>query len=180
MTSDPFDFAPPELTTERLRLRALSPADAPAVFAYASDPEVARFTLWPPHPSEAFTIGFLQHFTAPAFLSWAITEQGSDHAIGMVFLHTLNRHHRKAELAFNLSRSRWSRGLATEAARPVVALAFETLHLNRLEATCMPANHGSRKVLEKLGLTLEGHLRRSHARYDGFHDMDLYAKVREI
>ena len=36
----------PELETKRLLLRKMRLGDAEAMFAYASDPEVARYVLW--------------------------------------------------------------------------------------------------------------------------------------
>lgn len=173
--SGSFDIAPPELVTRRLRLRALAVDDAAVVFRYASDPEVARFTLWPPHESEDFTRGFLRFFTQPEFLSWAIIEPAGNAVAGMVFFHSLNEHHRKAELAFNLARSHWGKGFATEAVGAALEFAFGGLKLNRVEATCMPANLGARRVLEKSGMSYEGRMRRSHLRYDGAHDMDLFS-----
>ncbi len=55
------------------------------------------------------------------------------------------------ELGFHLLPSFWGRGLATEAARSAVALAFETLDAKALFAGHHPRNEGSRRVLEKLG-----------------------------
>jgi len=177
--SDPFEVPVPELATERLCLRLLSVEDAPAVHAYACDPEVARFTLWPPHESLEFTRDFLRLLAHPAFLSWAVVPRDCGELAGMVFLHSLNRHHRKAEIAFNLAKRHWRKGFATEAAAKVLDFAFHRLGLNRIEATCMPANHSSRRVLEKTGMAHEGRMRRSHFRYDGAHDMDLFAILRE-
>lgn len=173
--SDVFDTVVPTLKTERLCLRKLVVEDAPEIFRYASDPEVARFTLWPPHKSEEFTRGFLRFFTQPEFLSWAIIPQAQNTVVGMVFLHSFSKHHRKAELAFNLARTHWKRGLVTEAACTALDFAFQHLSLHRVEATCMPANRGARRVVEKLGMQYEGTMRKSHMRYDGAHDMDLFA-----
>jgi RimJ/RimL family protein N-acetyltransferase len=40
-------FTPfPELSTPRLLLRALRPADLNDLYEYASDPEIDRFTPW--------------------------------------------------------------------------------------------------------------------------------------
>jgi [ribosomal protein S5]-alanine N-acetyltransferase len=173
--ADSFSIAAPFIETTALRLRALALDDAPEVFAYASDPEVARFTLWPPHKSEEFTRGFLRMLTGPAILSWAIASRESGDLLGIVFLHTLNKYHKRAEISFNVARSHWNKGIATEASRMVLRCSFTQLDLHRIEATCMPGNLGSRRVLEKLGMTHEGKLRRSHVRYDGFHDMDLFS-----
>ncbi len=93
----------------------------------------------------------------------------------MVFLHSYSRQHQKAEIAFNLVKSRWRQGLATEAAEAVLRFAFHGLGLNRVEALCMPANAASMRVIEKLGMKREGTMRKVHHRYDGFHDMELFA-----
>jgi ribosomal-protein-alanine N-acetyltransferase len=175
---DTFPTPAPVLETGGLVLRGLSVGDSPDVFAYASDPEVARFTLWPRHESEEQTRDFLRMLTGPAILGWAVVATGSPAVVGMVFLHSLSRHHRRAEIAFNVARSHWGRGLAGEASRLVLGYAFAQLGLNRVEATCMPGNARSLRVLEKLGMTHEGRLRRSHFRHDGFHDMELFSILR--
>ena len=177
--SDPFDIAAPCLEAEDVTLRPLRVEDAPAVFAYASDPEVARYTLWRPPGSEEQTRGFLAMLTGPDVLSWAILPRGGAGLEGMVFLHSFSRRHKRAEIAFNVARASWGRGIATEAARRVLRFSFALLGLNRVEATCMTGNAASRRVLGKLGMAHEGRLRRSHFRHDGFHDMDLFSILRE-
>ena len=174
-----FDIAAPELRTPRLVLRRLSVDDATAVFAYARDTEVARFTLWSTHTSVAFTRTFLEELCRPYLLSWAIIPVDAPWPVGMVFLHTYSRRHMKAEIAFNLGRQSWGKGFATEASTAVVRYAFADLGLNRIEATCMPENTGSLRVLEKLGMTREGTMRLSHWRHDGFHDMVLCSVLRD-
>ena len=50
-------------------------------------------------------------------------------------------------------------GVATAAVQGVVGYAFDKLKLHRLEAACLPSNHGSRRVLEKSGFRNEGRAR---------------------
>jgi RimJ/RimL family protein N-acetyltransferase len=47
----------------------------------------------------------------------------------------------------------------TEAASALVGFGFTHLGLHRIWATCAVDNIGSRRVLEKLGMTREAHLR---------------------
>ncbi len=175
--SEPFPRPIPPLSAANISLRALAVTDAPAIYSYARDPEMARYTLWPAHQSEAFTRAFLARLTSPVVSSWAISLDVTGEAVGMVFLHSLNVQHRKAELAFNVARAHWGRGVATVAATAVRDYAFLELKLHRLEATCMPRNVASRRVLEKIGMKAEGVMRRSHQRWDGFHDMELFAQL---
>jgi ribosomal-protein-alanine N-acetyltransferase len=175
--SDAFDIPAERMETERLELRALTIGDAPGVFSYSRDPEVSRYTLWAAHESLERVREFLAMLLRPEALSWAIRPKGQAELIGIVFLHSLNRHHRKAEIAFNLGRASWGRGFATEAARAAVGFGFARLSLNRIEATCMPSNAASRAVLRKIGMSSEGTMRQSHHRHDGFHDMELFGIV---
>ena len=47
------------LSTPRLALVALSLGDAPAVFSYASDPEISRLVAWPRHENIVTSRRFL-------------------------------------------------------------------------------------------------------------------------
>lgn len=50
----------PTLETDRLSLRKMTLDDAEAVFAYASDTEVSRYTLWERHHSTKDSRAFLK------------------------------------------------------------------------------------------------------------------------
>ncbi|MGE5229830.1 MAG: GNAT family N-acetyltransferase [Deltaproteobacteria bacterium] len=58
------------------------------------------------------------------------------------------------EIGWHLERSAWGRGYATEAARAVLAHA-EGLGVRRVCSLIVPTNEGSRRVAEKLGMTLD-------------------------
>jgi RimJ/RimL family protein N-acetyltransferase len=63
----------------------------------------------------------------------------------------------------------------TEAARAVLRFGFTELKLHRIFATCRPANIGSARVLEKLGMQREGHFRQHRWMKGAWHDSYLYA-----
>ena len=50
----------PVLETDRLILRPVRRQDAKDIFAYASDPEVARYVLWEPHRSLTETRNYVR------------------------------------------------------------------------------------------------------------------------
>ena len=58
------------------------------------------------------------------------------------------------EVAYLLDPAVWGRGLATEAARAIADHAFATLPVDRLVALVEPANTASRRVAEKIGMTV--------------------------
>ncbi|WP_404430110.1 GNAT family N-acetyltransferase [Microbacterium lacus] len=59
------------------------------------------------------------------------------------------------ELGYRLLPEFWGRGIATEGARMLVRHAFDSVGVARVVATTMTVNVGSRRVMEKAGLTWE-------------------------
>lgn len=65
-----------------------------------------------------------------------------------------------AELGYDFRRDYWNRGLATEAATAVRDYAFGTLRLPRLVSLIRAGNEASRRVAEKVGMTLHAEVTR--------------------
>ncbi|GGN83656.1 N-acetyltransferase [Actinoplanes lobatus] len=145
-----------ELRTTRLRLRAFRLGDVAAVHAYAGDPEVVRFMEWGPNRPADTEVFVAESVNPPEGVHPFAVERDGE-LIGAVELRTTSPGHRRGEFGYVLARHAWGRGYATEAAAAVLAHAFD-LGLHRVAATCDPANVGSRRVLEKIGMRYEGHL----------------------
>jgi len=69
-------------------------------------------------------------------------------------------------------------GYATEAARAVVRCGFEVLKFNRIFATHFAGNDNSGRVLQKIGMQYEGHMRQAIRKWDKFIDLERYAILR--
>lgn len=67
-----------------------------------------------------------------------------------------------AELGYRLRRVEWGKGLASEGALALIRYGFETASYDRIVATTMAVNRGSRRVMEKIGMH---HTRTVHAEY---------------
>ena len=76
--------------------------------------------------------------------------------VGWVLLTPLDLHGPEIEIAWRLVRSAWRRGYATEAARPVLDHALNTLRLRQVIADIDPKNVASIAVARKLGFTDAG------------------------
>ncbi|WP_433057965.1 GNAT family N-acetyltransferase [Dactylosporangium sp. CS-033363] len=148
------------LQTERLLLRPFRAADAPALSAYRSDPEVARYQGWDaPYPLEsalAFVAGLDgRDPRGEGWYQWAVETRDGGTMIGDV---GVNRHDegRQAEIGFTLAREHQGRGYAAEAVGRVVhhLLAEEGLH--RVHASVDARNAPSARLLERLGFRREG------------------------
>ncbi|MGH7820448.1 MAG: GNAT family N-acetyltransferase [Candidatus Binatia bacterium] len=154
--------APPEtIATARLLLRRPRAADAPAVHEYARDPEVTRYMEWRSHTSLADAVAFLEEaarrWESGEEYSGVITMTPDERAIGGIGCRV--RGH-AVDLGYVLCRRHWRRGYATEAARAVLGWAAALDEVHRVWATCDAANAASARVLEKIGMSREGVLRR--------------------
>ncbi len=150
----------PTLETERLILRELRLDDAEDMFAYAKDAEIAAFGLWLPQVTLQENIDDLREtlegYAAGTALDWAVEHRADRKMIGRINLGGYHPRDRRADLGHAYNRDYWGKGYATEAARTVVAFAFDTFELNRVGAAVLPDNMGSIRVLEKLGFQKEG------------------------
>jgi [ribosomal protein S5]-alanine N-acetyltransferase len=173
----------PTLETPRLVLRKIRLGDAPDIFAYASDPAVARYTTWPPHPTvaatEAFVRELLQRYAQGLVAPWGIVHREDGKMIGSCGFAYVMAWHGRAEIAYALSRAYWGRGLMPEAVRAVLGFGFETLRLNRIEARCEIENVASERVMQKLGMQFEGVLRQHTQVMGVYRDLKLYSILRD-
>ena len=92
------------------------------------------------------------------WLGAAAVVRATGYLVVDVSLHWASAAHRQGEIGFIAHPAHQGRGYATEAARPLLAFAFETLGLHRVCGRVEPRNVGSVRVLEKLGMRREGHL----------------------
>jgi RimJ/RimL family protein N-acetyltransferase len=153
----------PTLDTPRLRLRPYRPEDAPEVFALYSDPRVVRYWSFPawnsPAQATAYIERALTEMAAGRTLPWAVARREDDRVVGTATLFFLYPEQGRAELGFSLRPELHGQGYASEGVRAVLAHAFDTMGLRRVEADVDPRNAPSRRVLERVGFREEGLLR---------------------
>ena len=155
---------PPRLATPRLWLREPERGDAEAIFAFASDPTVTQFMTWAQHVDIDDSVEFLddvaEGWSSGEDFCWLI-EHPERGGIGTVAC-SFNEH--GAEIGYVLARSAWGQGFGREAATAVFEAAQAIDDLYRIWATCDTDNIASRRILEALGMTCEGRLRRWSSR----------------
>ena len=157
-----------DLLTERLRLRGLDESDASDLAAMNADPEVMRFIAEPKPYDDALrqAKSFIAWNRENPQRFWAIEDRRHGGFHGWVFLARLDELD-DVELGYRLPRASWGRGIATEASRRIVELAFTEQRLPRLIAVTDPGHRRSQHVLKKLGFSFEG-TRRAYD-VDGLH-----------
>ncbi|MGW6928546.1 GNAT family N-acetyltransferase [Lentzea sp. NPDC054927] len=133
------------METERLTLRPLGPSDVDELHALHADPEVMRYL--DPEPVE--------HFLGDSFL--AAHEKSSGRFVGWFEFKPVGDG--VVELGYRLHREFWGRGYATEGGKALIERGFTEGGVQRVVATTMFVNTGSRRVMEKCGLR---HVRTFH------------------
>jgi len=169
MVAPPTDDVPvltaldPIIDTPRLRLRPFSLDDLEAVWPYVSDPTFPVMLSWDAHPDREVTrqwlAGTIDGWAQGTDAVWAITREGT--AMGAIGLHDVCYVFRawridRADLGYWLAPSWWNLGYMTEAVAAVVQFAFERMRLHKITVSHLDGNHGSRRVIEKLGFRQVG------------------------
>lgn len=158
---------PPTFQTPRLTLRPIAEGDLGDLFEVNRSVEVTRYLPYPAWQSSADAAAWYERaktrWADRTAAQFAIRLQSRDsHAlrtIGNALLLNFNDAHEIAEIGYVLGQAHWGQGFATEAMRPLVEYAFDTLGVHRLEARLDPRNSGSANVLRKLGFQQEALLR---------------------
>lgn len=157
------------LRTERLVLREVRDADVDAVLGYCSDDEVTRYLPFGSLDREGVQAR-MERWRAdlardPADdpdRDWALTLVVDHDAtvVGDVMLRLkAGEVMTLAEVGYVFSPAAGGRGLATEAARAIVDLAFEHLGCHRVFAQLDPRNTASARLCERIGMRHEALLR---------------------
>jgi ribosomal-protein-alanine N-acetyltransferase len=174
-----FRYRFPVLETERLVLRELRRADAPALLVAWRDAETMLYFGAEPLATAADARSQIRDFRAEAAsgdgIRWAITERGRDEYVGDIGFSNFAPEHARAEVGFLLARAFWRRGLMSEALTTVLDYGFRTKSLHRVEALVDPRNESSLRVLERCGFAREGTLRGYEFERGAFIDLVLFS-----
>lgn len=144
--------------TERLTLREFTQDDADLLIELDSDPEVMRYLYdqltdreqverkvlprlideYRRHPGFGL---FAAHTRDSEFIGWFELRQHEGRPTGEV------------ELGYRLRRAAWGNGYATEGSQALLHRGFDELGAQTVYAETMTVNAGSRRVMEKVGLS---------------------------
>lgn len=147
------------VATTRLLLRPMDPTDAPALHALMDDPVAARFFPNPTPPPlervEKWAARQAASWDERGYGLWAVCLRPGGQVVGWAGLQYLPDTD-ETEVAYQIDRSHWGQGLASEAARAALDYAFRTLGLAQIVAVVHPENAASIRVIEKAGMRFTG------------------------
>ncbi len=148
--------------TERLLIRPLTGDDVPALFAIRRQAEVARWMTASPDDYAEFA----RAFSEPARTDCTLVMLRDDVLIGDLYLAVSDAWAQKevaerakrtqAEIGWCVDPAYAGQGYASEGAAELLRLCFDGLKLRRVTAGAFAANAASIRVMEKIGMTVEG------------------------
>lgn len=172
----------PTLETPRLLLRPMQAPDIDDLLHIFADPKVMAAFNEPPFTRaqmERWTQRNLDHQAQYGYGLFSVIHKVDNILIGDCGLEQMEvEGESAAELGYDFRSDYWNRGYATEAACAVRDYAFNTLQLPRLISLIRVGNLSSRRVAEKVGMTLLREFIRYERQYweFGLSTKDLYSR----
>ena len=147
-----------EFCTPRLLLRHWREEDRAPFAAMGADPRVMEH--FPARLTRAESDGMVDRVGADlerrGWGLWAVEELGAPGFLGFVGLNVprFDAHFTPAvEIGWRLATHAWGRGLASEAARGVLTVAFDDLGLDEVVSFTATSNERSQAVMRRIGMT---------------------------
>jgi RimJ/RimL family protein N-acetyltransferase len=156
----------PEINTQRLVLTKLLDSDAPALFAFRSDPEVCRYQSFSPgtlSDAEDFIAGMANVvFDTPGtWFQFGIRRLDTGEMIGDIGAHFTADDPRQVEIGFTVAPAHQGCGFGTETVTGLLDHLFGSMKKHRVFGSVDPRNAASIALLKRVGMRQEAHFRES-------------------
>ena len=175
------NFSPfPELTTERLLLRALILADAPGIRIMRSNEEAMKYINRPLtltiEDAEKWIGVILESLAKNEGITWCMSlKEAPAEPVGTIGLWQLDKENYRAEIGYMLAPPLQGKGIMYEAIKKVVDYGFRQMKLHSVEGKIDPRNIASGKLLEKAGFVQEAYFKENYYMQGGFTDTAVYS-----
>ena len=191
----PFDMRAMDvepLRTERMLLRPLAESDADDVYEYQRLAEVIRYIPWEErdrtegreHTVKRARMRRLEEDGDAVLFAMVldgeptVSETPGNRVVGDIMVRLGNAEQAQVEVGWVLHPAFQGRGLASEAARAVIAFAFDRLGAHRVFALLDARNAASAALCERLGMRREGTLLEEEYHDGAWRDTAVYGLLR--
>lgn len=171
------------LATERLWLRPFADDDLEALIVIDGDHGVARYVPWEPRSPDEVRQALERRMTMSSLrepgdaLRLAAVLMTSAELVGDVMLRWLPGNDRQGEIGFIVHPDHQGRGYGSEASSAMLRHGFEDMGLHRIVGRCDPRNIASARLMERLGMRREAHLRENEMIKGEWTDELVYAML---
>ncbi len=175
----------PLLETDRLHLRQITSADAPALFKLRTNPTLMAHMDVPMMTSERQALEsintlnrkFIEH-TIP-FWGISLVEDSQQNMIGYIGYTKYLKAHKRAEIGYALDPAHWRKGIISESMQAILQYGFHEMELHSVEANVSPENSASIKVLEKFNFKKEALFKENWYFNGKFIDSAIYSLLKQ-
>ena len=149
--------------TNRLILRRFTHEDLDDILAFHSHPSVRRVTAGNITPTKEGIRNYIKNqlsygpFEQDVVFDLAVERKKDNQVIGLLTL--ITKEHKQGEIGWALGFEYRGRGYATEGAYALMEYGFRSLGLHRIQAETSSENQPSWKVMDRIGMKREAHLR---------------------
>ena len=165
------------ISSKRLSLRRFRDGDIQDLIALGSDADVSAEVGYLDATEESARDYLarqdaIEPFGVNQVLDLAIERKEDGKVIGLVTV--IQRQFEKIEIGYALGSPYRGQGYATEAAGAAIGYCFNVRQSHRVQAIASSGNPASRRVMERLGMRLEGRLREANFRDGRWCDLLYY------
>ena len=173
----------PSLETDRLILRPSRAEDAGVISELLNDRSIPDTAMYIPYPCPISVVQdwiskHQKKYEDGVSSDFYIELKSSGNVVGAVHL-DFDKENDSAELGYWIGKPYWNQKYATEAVKAVLTYALDQRNVRRVFAYYLCRNIGSRRVLEKCGLTPEGILRKHVKKWDKYEDIQYFSLMRD-
>ncbi|MEO5890208.1 MAG: GNAT family N-acetyltransferase [Ferruginibacter sp.] len=152
------NFVPfPELITERLLLRQLTPGDAQEIYTLRSDEGINKFIDRLKAVSIADAFDFIAKINDKIInnegVFWAIALKNNPVLIGTICYWNFLKEDNSAEIGYEMLTAFHGRGIMQEAIEKIIHFGFDNMQLERITAFSHRDNDSSIRLLENNNFT---------------------------
>ncbi|MGG9961067.1 GNAT family N-acetyltransferase [Ferruginibacter sp. SUN106] len=173
------NFSPfPQLTTERLVLRALTTADAGAIAALRSNEIVNQYLDRPKTTTPGDALLFIEKISKTLANKegayWVIALKENNALIGTICYWNLIPEENIAEIGYELHPDFHGKGIMQEAIEAVIDYGFNEMNVEIITAIPIAANTPSRKLLKRNNFTIDDSGKYAGEVYEGSENNVIY------
>ncbi len=177
-----------KISSERLSFRFFTHEDFPLFYSVFSNETVMRYAWIDKISNEESAYTFFEGFintgddvNKDGSYAFAVFSEEGNEFIGFadIQIHSRNNAGGCGEIGYFLLPEYWGKGFATELANALIEFGFTRLGLHKICARCNSNNLKSEGIMKKVGMTLEGELRKVRFKYGSWDDEKHYGILLE-
>lgn len=154
------------VSTDRLILRCVRLSDAESILKYRSNPEIYEYQNWKPQMLQDVEDYINRKISKVSNIpnTWyqlGIILKETNKLVGDIGIHFMDTDNLQVEIGFTLSLEYQGKGYAKEAVVGVINYLFNNLYKHRIIASVDPRNVKSIALLERIGMKIEAHFKKS-------------------